>query len=205
MDQYPTSQPKKVLRGGSNIHELGLFAEEQIRKGEMVIEYIGDLISNCETDRREREYRASGIGSTYMFRINRRSVVDGTVNGNLSKFINHSCAVSFPVSPPKQMIEIFRPTAELLRHSVHPVPANLHFRKSQYQGRWGADFRLLASRRKCAEQNSMSLRSNSMPRFFELKWNCFAIPWIYFLWNLLLRVFRFASCFWAFLDLKCKR
>lgn len=45
------------------------------------------------SDVRERLYNKKGI-DCYMFRIDQAIVVDATMNGNSSRFINHSCEVN---------------------------------------------------------------------------------------------------------------
>jgi len=45
------------------------------------------------SDVRERLYNKKGI-DCYMFRIDQDIVVDATMNGNSSRFINHSCEVN---------------------------------------------------------------------------------------------------------------
>jgi len=42
-------------------------------------------------DIREKRYEESGIGSSYLFRIDDDSIIDATKKGNLARFINHSC------------------------------------------------------------------------------------------------------------------
>jgi len=41
----------------------------------MLIEYVGELISNKVCDKRERIYMKNGIGSSYMFRIDHKQVM----------------------------------------------------------------------------------------------------------------------------------
>ena len=43
------------------------------------------------TEKREKEYENAKIGSDYMFRIDGFSVCDATKQGNVARFINHSC------------------------------------------------------------------------------------------------------------------
>lgn len=87
---------KKSLRfGRSTIHDWGLFASEAIAADEMVIEYVGQMIRPVIADLRERKYMAIGIGSSYLFRIDLETIIDATRCGNLSRFINHSCNVSY--------------------------------------------------------------------------------------------------------------
>ena len=72
----------------------GLFAEEPIAEGELVIEYVGELIRARIADMRESRYEQIGIGSSYLFRIDEANVIDATMRGNQARFINHSCDVS---------------------------------------------------------------------------------------------------------------
>ena len=70
---------------------MGAFATRPIKKGTRIIEYTGERISNAEADRRYDEDKMSHH-HTFLFTLNRRTVVDAAVGGNESRFINHSCA-----------------------------------------------------------------------------------------------------------------
>ena len=75
---------KKHLRfARSPIHDWGLYAMERISRGEMVIEYVGEVIRAQVADKREKVYERQGIGSSYLFRIDEDLVVDATKKGNL--------------------------------------------------------------------------------------------------------------------------
>ena len=75
---------KKHLRfARSPIHDWGLYAMERIARGEMVIEYVGEVIRAAVADKREKAYERQGIGSSYLFRIDEDLVVDATKKGNL--------------------------------------------------------------------------------------------------------------------------
>ncbi|XP_046387049.1 histone-lysine N-methyltransferase SETD1B-A [Ischnura elegans] len=83
---------KKQLKfAKSSIHDWGLFAMEPIAADEMVIEYVGQVVRPVVADLRERHYEATGIGSSYLFRIDTDTIIDATKCGNLARFINHSC------------------------------------------------------------------------------------------------------------------
>lgn len=56
---------------------------EMIPAGEMVIEYVGEVIRQAVADRREKAYERMGIGSSYLFRVDDDLVVDATKKGNL--------------------------------------------------------------------------------------------------------------------------
>lgn len=77
------SRKKQLQFARSPIHDWGLYALEKIPKGEMVIEYVGELIRPAVAEIRERAYERSGIGSSYLFRIDDDAVVDATKIGNL--------------------------------------------------------------------------------------------------------------------------
>jgi SET domain-containing protein len=63
-------------------------------RGVQVIEYIGEVIRSKTADNREKQYEATGIGSSYLFRVDNDNVIDATFKGNLARFINHCCDVS---------------------------------------------------------------------------------------------------------------
>jgi len=75
----------------SAIHGWGVFTDINIKEGEMIIEYRGELIGNAMAEKREKEYEAAKIGSDYMFRIDEYTVCDASKHGNLARYINASC------------------------------------------------------------------------------------------------------------------
>ncbi|RPA94001.1 histone H3-K4 methyltransferase Set1 [Choiromyces venosus 120613-1] len=82
-------KPVKFAR--SAIHNWGLYAMENISAGDMIIEYVGEIIRQQVADMREKKYLKSGIGSSYLFRIDDTTVIDATKAGGIARFINHSC------------------------------------------------------------------------------------------------------------------
>ena len=83
-------KPVKFAR--SAIHNWGLYSLERVQAGEMIIEYVGEKIRQEIADLREIRYTESGIGSSYLFRIDEGTVVDATKKGGIARFINHSCS-----------------------------------------------------------------------------------------------------------------
>lgn len=77
---------------------FGLFTEENIPKGEFVIEYFGREISEAE------QYTSR---SKYLFEINSKRTIDGTVRENTARYINHSCRPNCEVEIKKGKILIF--------------------------------------------------------------------------------------------------
>ncbi|KAL2917693.1 histone methyltransferase set1 [Polyrhizophydium stewartii] len=85
------ARQKRIKFAKSTIHDWGLFAMERIDANDLVIEYIGEIIRQKVADHREKAYEASGIGSSYLFRIDEDTIIDATKTGNLARFINHCC------------------------------------------------------------------------------------------------------------------
>ena len=77
----------------SKIHGWGVFAEENINAGDMIIEYRGEIIGNAVADKRELEYEKNKFDD-YMFRIDAYTVCDATMLGNVARYINASCSPS---------------------------------------------------------------------------------------------------------------
>jgi len=74
----------------SGIQGKGAFATTKIRKGQRIIEYTGERISNDEADSRYDE-TSMRRHHTFLFTVTARTVIDGAINGNESIYINHSC------------------------------------------------------------------------------------------------------------------
>lgn len=80
----------------------GVRTEKVIPEGQYVCEYVGEIISYEETERRGKKYDA--VGLTYLFDLdfNGRDnpyTVDAAKFGNVSRFINHSCNPNLGVWP----------------------------------------------------------------------------------------------------------
>ena len=74
----------------SRVHGQGVFALQRIRKGTRIIEYVGDRISHARANRRYDDHDEND-NHTFLFAVDRNVVIDATVGGNDSRFINHSC------------------------------------------------------------------------------------------------------------------
>ena len=85
----PRGLPFELRR--SPIQGTGAFATRRIRKGQRIIEYAGERISNAEADRRYDESRMRRH-HTFLFTLDRKTVIDGASEGNEARYINHSCA-----------------------------------------------------------------------------------------------------------------
>ena len=80
----------KIERRQSSIHGNGVFAIEPIAKGERIVRYKGKLRTHEEVD--DRYGGVEEDGHTFLFTLNDDYVIDGNVDGNIARWINHSCA-----------------------------------------------------------------------------------------------------------------
>lgn len=79
-----------IVTRRSAIHGNGVFAARKIPAGTEIIEYTGRLRSHDWVDRIYGETLESG--HTFLFALNEDYVIDGNVDANEARWINHSCA-----------------------------------------------------------------------------------------------------------------
>uniref|UniRef100_A0A8C3YT63 Nuclear receptor binding SET domain protein 2 n=1 Tax=Catagonus wagneri TaxID=51154 RepID=A0A8C3YT63_9CETA len=84
--QYPET---KVIRTDGK--GWGLVAKRDIRKGEFVNEYVGELIDEEECMARIRHAQENDVTHFYMLTIDKDRIIDAGPKGNYSRFMNHSC------------------------------------------------------------------------------------------------------------------
>jgi uncharacterized protein len=97
----PTISPNKPYRIGRSRTGLGLFATKPIKKGDKIIRYFGPLL-----DCRKKEHDA--IENKYLFELNNRWTIDGSIRENFARYINHACKpnAESDVKPRKRKIFI---------------------------------------------------------------------------------------------------
>ena len=76
----------------SGIAGLGLYATRPIARNTRVIEYTGERIDGPEMTRR------CAAGNHFIFRLNETDYLDGDVDDNLARFIDHSCEPNCEIS-----------------------------------------------------------------------------------------------------------
>ncbi|KAF2016498.1 hypothetical protein BU24DRAFT_328480, partial [Aaosphaeria arxii CBS 175.79] len=70
---------------------FGLRANTNLKPGEFVFEYIGEVINEQNFRRRMIQYDQEGIKHFYFMSLTKGEFVDATKKGNLGRFCNHSC------------------------------------------------------------------------------------------------------------------
>ena len=74
----------KPYRVGRSKTGFGLFATKPIKKGTRIIRYFGPIL-DC------RKPEQDEIENKYLFELNGRWTIDGSVRKNVARYINHSC------------------------------------------------------------------------------------------------------------------
>lgn len=90
------SSNEYIIKKRSGVHGYGIFAKKNIETGTKIIEYVGEKITKAESDRRgpklvEYAKKHHETGAVYIFELNKRYDIDGHVDYNIAKYINHSC------------------------------------------------------------------------------------------------------------------
>src|SRR3979409_405681 len=80
----PAISPDKPYRVGRSRTGLGLFATKPIKKGAKIVRYFGPLL-DC------RKKKHDAIENKYLFELNNRWTIDGSVRKNIARYINHAC------------------------------------------------------------------------------------------------------------------
>lgn len=74
----------------SPVHGRGVFAVQPIKKGTRILEYLGDRVSHEAADKRYEDHDESD-NHTFLFIVDKKTVIDAGVGGNDARFINHQC------------------------------------------------------------------------------------------------------------------
>ncbi len=99
--EFDQSQP---LKGGpaivssplievrnSPVHGRGVFAVAHIAKGTRILEYLGERLSHKAADKRYEDHDESD-NHTFLFIVDKHTVIDAAVGGNDARYINHQCS-----------------------------------------------------------------------------------------------------------------
>lgn len=91
------ARSKYALRVRRSKTGLGLFAEEEIKKGVRIIEYIG---------KRVRDDDGKNDDGKYFFDVGKNKIIDGNIKSNLARYINHSCVPNCEADGPEGRVFI---------------------------------------------------------------------------------------------------
>ncbi len=80
------TETENLIFRPSPIHGLGGFAKKGLRQGARVVEYVGERVTVAESIERCRQ------GNQCIFRLTEETHLDGNVDWNPARFINHSCS-----------------------------------------------------------------------------------------------------------------
>jgi hypothetical protein len=80
----PAISPDKPYRVGRSRTGLGLFATQPIKKGTKIVRYFGPILDS-------KKKKEDAIENKYLFELNNRWTIDGSVRENVARYINHAC------------------------------------------------------------------------------------------------------------------
>jgi uncharacterized protein len=83
--EEPAAETEWLVFRRSRIHGLGGFARKDIPRNTRVIEYVGEKIDKQESLRR------CEANNEYVFTLNEQQDLDGKVDWNPARWLNHSC------------------------------------------------------------------------------------------------------------------
>jgi SET domain-containing protein len=75
----------------SAVHGRGVFAVARIAKGTRILEYLGERLSHKAADKRYEDHDESD-NHTFLFIVDKNTVIDAAVGGNDARYINHQCS-----------------------------------------------------------------------------------------------------------------
>ena len=81
-------KPYRIKKSNIDKKGRGLYATKDIKEGERIINYIGNIITKKQTEDSEKFDNAKPI---YLFNLNKKYDLDGDVSWNTARLINHSC------------------------------------------------------------------------------------------------------------------
>jgi uncharacterized protein len=98
MPAIPSNKPYRVGRSRTG---LGLFATKPIKKGAKIVRYFGPLLDS-------KKKKDDAVENKYLFELNGRWTIDGSVRQNIARYINHACKpnAESDVKPRKRKVVI---------------------------------------------------------------------------------------------------
>ena len=87
---HDTGSGRRIQVRRSGVHGKGVFALRPLKKGEVVIEYKGEVIDWQEALRRH-PHDPTDPDHTFYFHVDEKNVIDAKHGGNAARWINHAC------------------------------------------------------------------------------------------------------------------
>jgi uncharacterized protein len=88
--QPSSTDGRRIQVRRSGVHGKGVFAVQPIAEGETIVEYVGEVITWKEAQRRH-PHDPNDPNHTFYFHVDDKHVIDAKHGGNSSRWINHSC------------------------------------------------------------------------------------------------------------------
>lgn len=85
----------------SAIHGMGMFAKTDIPAESRILEYVGERVDKKESERRRK------AGNFFVFIVTDDFDIDGLVDWNPARFINHSCGPNSEAREEEEQIWIY--------------------------------------------------------------------------------------------------
>eukprot|EP00884_Botryococcus_braunii_P013408 jgi/Botrbrau1/22068/Bobra.0638s0001.1 len=79
----------EVRRAGGK--GFGLYCAEDIKRGQFIIEYMGEVLDEDEYSRRKEFYMERSQRHYYFMNVGNGEYIDALRKGHMGRFINHSC------------------------------------------------------------------------------------------------------------------
>jgi uncharacterized protein len=86
----PRAGGRRIQVRKSGVHGKGVFSLAPLDKGELVIEYVGEVITWKEALRRH-PHDPKDPDHTFYFHVDDKHVIDAKHGGNAARWINHAC------------------------------------------------------------------------------------------------------------------
>jgi uncharacterized protein len=102
---------RRIIARRSPIHGNGVFAAVDLPADTRLVEYKGRRVTHAQADRRYAGNAESG--HTFLFTLNDRYIIDANVDGNVARWINHSC------QPNCQAVNVDSPDGDLRNERVY--------------------------------------------------------------------------------------
>ena len=95
LDMWNRAQSEYCEVRNSEIHGRGVYATQDIKAEDKIIEYVGEIIDKDESGKRgvaQHEHAVeTGDAAVYIFNLTKKYDIDGNFPWNTARLINHSC------------------------------------------------------------------------------------------------------------------